>query len=109
MILEKIEEFKPKYAVMYEESKAEELKSLLPEECETEVLSGMEGLPKISSLDEIDVVLTAVVGMMGPVLTMCAIESKKDIALANKETEAAAGRISYEGSKRKWSKNTSCG
>ena len=40
MILEQIEEFKPKYAVMYEESKVEELKSLLPEECETEVLSG---------------------------------------------------------------------
>lgn len=93
MILEQIEEFKPKYAVMYEESKAEELKSLLPKECSTEILSGMEGLKKISSLDEIDVVLTAVVGMIGLVPTMCAIESKKDIALANKETLVTAGEL----------------
>ena len=64
----------------------------------------MEGLKKISSLDEIDVVLTAVVGMIGLVPTMCAIESKKDIALANKGTLSNCWRISYEGSKRKWSK-----
>ena len=99
MILEQIEEFKPKYAVMYEESKVEELKSLLPEECETEVLSGMEGLKKISSLDEIDVVLTAVVGMIGLVPTMCAIESKKDIALANKETLVTAGELVMKAAK----------
>ena len=99
MILEQIEEFKPKYAVMYEESKAEELKSLLPKGCETEVLSGMEGLKKISSLDEIDVVLTAVVGMIGLVPTMCAIESKKDIALANKETLVTAGELVMKSAK----------
>ena len=99
MILEQIEEFKPKYAVMYEELKAEELKSLLPKECTTEVLSGMEGLKKISSLDEIDVVLTAVVGMIGLVPTMCAIESKKDIALANKETLVTAGELVMKAAK----------
>lgn len=99
MILEQIEEFKPKYAVMYEESKAEELKKLLPKECNTEVLSGMEGLKKISSLDEIDVVLTAVVGMIGLVPTMCAIESKKDIALANKETLVTAGELVMKAAK----------
>lgn len=99
MILEQIEEFKPKYAVMYEEAKAEELKSLLPEGCTTEVLSGMEGLKKISSLDEIDVVLTAVVGMIGLVPTMCAIESKKDIALANKETLVTAGELVMKAAK----------
>ena len=99
MILERIEEGKSKYAVMYEESKAEELKSLLPKGCETEVLSGMEGLKKISSLDEIDVVLTAVVGMIGLVPTMCAIESKKDIALANKETLVTAGELVMKAAK----------
>ena len=99
MILEQIEEFKPKYAVMYEESKAEELKNLLPKECTTEVLSGMEGLKKISSLDEIDIVLTAVVGMIGLVPTMCAIESKKDIALANKETLVTAGELVMKAAK----------
>lgn len=99
MILEQIEEFKPKYAVMYEESKADELKNMLPEGCATEVLSGMEGLKKISSLDEIDVVLTAVVGMIGLVPTMCAIENKKDIALANKETLVTAGELVMKAAK----------
>ncbi|WP_330683274.1 1-deoxy-D-xylulose-5-phosphate reductoisomerase [Peptacetobacter sp.] len=93
MILEQIEEFKPKYAVMYEEEKAEELKKLIKKDSKTEILSGMEGLKKIASLDEVDIVLTAVVGMIGLVPTMCAIENKKDIALANKETLVTAGEL----------------
>lgn len=99
MILEQIEEFNPKYAVMYKEEKAKELKELLPEGSKTEVLSGMEGLKKISSLDEIDFVLTAVVGMIGLVPTMCAIENKKDIALANKETLVTAGELVMKAAK----------
>lgn len=93
MILEQIEEFKPKYAVMYEEGKVEELKKLIKKDSKTEILSGMEGLKKIASLDEVDIVLTAVVGMIGLVPTMCAIENKKDIALANKETLVTAGEL----------------
>lgn len=93
MILEQIEEFKPKYAVMYEEGKAKELKKLIKKDSKTEILSGMEGLKKIASLDEVDIVLTAVVGMIGLVPTMCAIENKKDIALANKETLVTAGEL----------------
>lgn len=93
MIFEQIEEFKPKYAVMYEEGKAEELKKLIKKDSKTEILSGMEGLKKIASLDEVDIVLTAVVGMIGLVPTMCAIENKKDIALANKETLVTAGEL----------------
>ena len=93
MIKEQIEEFNPEYAVLYREDKAEELKKILPENCKTEILSGMEGLKTISALDEIDIVLTAVVGMIGLVPTMYAIEHGKDIALANKETLVTAGKL----------------
>ena len=57
------------------------------------VLSKMEGLVKISTLEEVDIVLTAVVGMIGLVPTMEAIKSKKTIALANKETLVMAGEL----------------
>ena len=53
----------------------------------------MEGLKTISSLDEIDVLLTAIVGMIGLVPTLCAIRNGKAIALANKETLVTAGKL----------------
>ncbi len=93
LLLEQIIEFKPKYVVVYEKENAEKLKGMIPKHIEIEVLDSMEGLIKISTLDEVDVVLTAVVGMIGLVPTMKAIEHKKDIALANKETLVTAGEI----------------
>ena len=72
---------------------ANRLKEMIPENIDIEVLSGMEGLVKICQLEEIDVVLTAVVGMIGLVPTMAAIKSKKTIALANKETLVTAGEL----------------
>lgn len=93
LLLEQIIEFKPKYVVVYEKENAEKLKEMIPKHIEIELLDSMEGLIKISTLDEVDVVLTAVVGMIGLVPTMKAIEHKKDIALANKETLVTAGEI----------------
>ena len=69
------------------------LKEMLPKNIEIEVLAGMEGLKIISSLDEVDVLLTAVVGMIGLVPTLCAIKKGIDIALANKETLVTAGEL----------------
>ena len=66
---------------------------MIPKDINIEVLSGMEGLKKISSLPEIDVLLTAIVGMIGLVPTLEAIKHKKDIALANKETLVCAGKL----------------
>lgn len=60
---------------------------------DTKVYSEMEGLIKIATLDEIDMVVTSVVGMIGLKPTLAAIEAKKDIALANKETLVVAGEI----------------
>ena len=89
-----IKEFKPKYVAMMKEECAEELKEFCKENSfEIEVYSGLDGLVKISVLDEIDMVVTSVVGMIGLVPTMEAIKAKKDIALANKETLVVAGEL----------------
>lgn len=63
------------------------------------VLEGIEGLDEIASLNEIDMVVTSVVGMIGLEPTMKAIEAKKDIALANKETLVVAGEIVMKAAK----------
>lgn len=93
LLFEQIIEFKPKYVAVYDKESAEKLKNLIPKYIDIEVLDSMEGLVKISTLDEVDVVLTAVVGMIGLIPTIKAIEHKKDIALANKETLVTAGEI----------------
>ena len=93
LLLEQILEFCPKYVAVYDEKSANRLKEMIPENIDIEVLSGMEGLVKICQLEEIDIVLTAVVGMIGLVPTMAAIKSKKTIALANKETLVTAGEL----------------
>ena len=87
-----VREFKPKYVCMFEETAAKELQAKI-EDTGIKVLSGMEGLLEIVSVPEADTVLTAVVGMIGIQPTIRAIESGKDIALANKETLVCAGHI----------------
>ena len=89
---EQIRTNKPKYAVMYDEKAAEDLKQRVSD-LPVKVLSGMDGLISIATLEEADVVLTAVVGMIGIRPTIAAIEAGKDIALANKETLVCAGHI----------------
>lgn len=101
MLIEQIEEFNPIYAVVYEKDAYESLMKKLPEGCQTEVLCGMDGLVKIASMDEADIVLTAVVGMIGLVPTMAAIENGKDIALANKETLVTAGKLVMDTANKK--------
>lgn len=89
---EQVKEFHPQYAVMKDEEHAEKLKHML-EETECEILYGMEGFIQVSSLEQIDIVVAAMVGMIGLRPVMCAIEAGKDIALANKETLVTAGHI----------------
>lgn len=92
MVEKQVREFKPKYVCMFDESAAKDLKQRLSD-IDIEVYSGMEGLLEIVSVPEADTVLTAVVGMIGIRPTIKAIESGKDIALANKETLVCAGHI----------------
>ena len=92
-LLEKqIREFRPKFAAIRKEKDAKELKERLTD-IHCEIGFGMEGLIQAAVIAEADVVVTAVVGMIGIEPTVAAIEAGKDIALANKETLVCAGHI----------------
>ena len=92
MLEKQIREFKPKMAVVYNEAKAAELK-LRVRDIKVDILSGMDGLLAAATEASADIVLTAVVGMIGIRPTIAAIEAGKDIALANKETLVTAGHL----------------
>lgn len=89
---ELIQRFCPSYAVMKNEEKAEELRKLLPNHS-CEILYGMDGFVAVSTLPNVDVVVAAMVGMIGLRPVMEAIRAGKNIALANKETLVTAGHI----------------
>lgn len=92
-LLEKqIREFSPEICGVWDEKKAKEL-SLLVRDTNTKIVSGMEGLLEIAVMEEYEILVTAVVGMIGIRPTMAAIEAGKDIALANKETLVTAGHL----------------
>ncbi|KXZ39806.1 1-deoxy-D-xylulose 5-phosphate reductoisomerase [Alkalithermobacter thermoalcaliphilus JW-YL-7 = DSM 7308] len=99
MLLEQIQEFRPKVVVVYEENEAIKLKNML-QNTQIEVLHGMDGLKYISSMEEVDIVLTALVGMIGLIPTIEAIKSRKTIALANKETLVTGGKLVMSESKK---------
>lgn len=93
-VIEIIKEFKPKYAVLMEENAFKIVEDFcIDNKIDTKVLKGMEGMIYISTLEEVNTVVTSVVGMIGLVPTIKAIESGKDIALANKETLVVAGEL----------------
>ena len=89
---EQIREFHPELVSLSDEKKAQKLKEELAGEA-VEVVCGMDGLIEVAGIDSADVVVTAVVGMMGILPTMEAIRKGKDIALANKETLVTAGHL----------------
>jgi len=91
-LLEKqIELVKPQVVAVMDEQKASILKKRI--RGKVEVLSGMDGLIRVATLEKVDIVVTAVVGMIGIRPTVEAIKASKDIALANKETLVTAGQI----------------
>ncbi|MBS6185260.1 MAG: 1-deoxy-D-xylulose-5-phosphate reductoisomerase [Clostridium celatum] len=93
-IKEIIGEFEPKYVAMMDENSSKIIEEFCNKEYPNiQVLSGIDGLVKIATLEEIDTVVTSVVGMIGLKPTIAAIEAKKDIALANKETLVVAGEL----------------
>lgn len=92
-LLEKqIREFKPKLAAVYDEQKAKEL-ALKVQDLDIRIVSGIDGLIEAAVIACADIVVTAIVGMIGIKPTVEAIKAKKDIALANKETLVTAGHI----------------
>lgn len=87
-----IREFSPKVVAMWSEEAAADLRARISD-LQVEVLTGMEGLLAIAVLEEVQVLVTAIVGMIGIRPTIEAIKAGKDIALANKETLVCAGHI----------------
>ena len=92
-LLEKqIREFSPKIAAVGSEELAKELRVRVADR-DVQVLSGMEGLLEMAVQPEMEILVTAIVGMIGIRPTMEAIRAGKDIALANKETLVTAGHL----------------
>lgn len=92
LLEQQIREFKPVLAAVKTEEKAKEL-ALRISDLDIPVLSGMDGLMAVACEGKAEVLVTAIVGMLGIRPTIAAIEAGKDIALANKETLVTAGHI----------------
>ena len=92
LLEEQIREFKPAVCGVWDEEKAKDL-ALRVGDTDTKIVSGMDGLMEIAAMDGYEILVAAVVGMIGIRPTMAAIKSGKDIALANKETLVTAGHL----------------
>ncbi|MCI9662937.1 MAG: 1-deoxy-D-xylulose-5-phosphate reductoisomerase [Lachnospiraceae bacterium] len=95
-----IREFRPLLCVMWQESTANELRERT-KDLPVKIESGMEGLLAMAQLPEMEVLVTAIVGMIGIRPTIAAIEAGKTIALANKETLVTAGHLIMPLAKKK--------
>lgn len=93
-----IQEFKPKAVSVQNKRDVEKLKLEFPD---IRFYSGMEGLRAIASFSEGDVLLSAVIGSVGLLPTLDAIEAGKQIAIANKETLVTAGHLVMEAARKK--------
>lgn len=92
LLEQQVREFSPRLVAVWNSEKAAELKTRLAD-MKVKVVSGMEGLLELAVLEEVEILVTAIVGMIGIRPTMAAIEAGKDIALANKETLVTAGHL----------------
>ena len=92
LLEEQIRGFCPRLAAVWSEEKAKELKTRIAD-TDTRVVSGMDGLLEVSTMADTEILVTAIVGMIGIRPTIEAIKAGKSIALANKETLVTAGHI----------------
>ena len=92
LLEEQVREFNPKLVCVYNENNAEIFKNNVSD-LDVKVVSGMDGMIECAVIESADIVVTAIVGMIGIRPTVEAIKAKKDIALANKETLVTAGHI----------------
>ena len=99
LLEEQARQYKPQIVVVADPQKYTDLKTRLAD-TNTEVLCGEEGLCRAATLDDVQMVLSSIVGFAGLVPTMKAIEAGKDIALANKETLVTAGALFTDAVKR---------
>ena len=92
LLEQQVRKYKPQLAVVFDEEKAKFFKDNI-KDTDTLVLSGMYGLVSAATIESADLVLNSVVGMVGLKPTIAAANAKKDIALANKETLVAGGKL----------------
>ena len=92
LLEEQIRAFRPRYAALFDESAARDLRTRV-RDLDVTVLSGMDGLCELASLKDADMVLNSVVGMVGLLPTLAALRAGHDVALANKETLVAGGEL----------------
>lgn len=94
LLEEQIREFHPRLVAVWNQAKADELKIAIADVTPAcKVVSGMEGLLEVAVIEDSDILITAVVGMIGIRPTIAALYAGKDIGLANKETLVTAGHI----------------
>ena len=86
-------EFRPEVVSIADPALADRLAALLPPDCRPEILTGAEGNRRVATLPAADMVVSAVVGAVGLLPVLAAIEAGKDVGLANKETLVMAGRL----------------
>ena len=92
LLEEQIREFKPQAVAVFDLEAASKLRAAV-RDLDVKVCSGMEGLCALTELESVDIVLNSVVGMVGLKPTLTALEAKKQMALANKETLVAGGSL----------------
>lgn len=92
LLEQQVREFQPKLVSVWEEKDASALRESL-RDMEVQVVYGMEGLLEVAVVPEAEILVTAIVGMLGIRPTIAAIEAGKNIALANKETLVTAGHL----------------
>lgn len=92
MLEAQIREFQPELVAVWDAQKAEELRVKVADQ-QVKIVSGMDGLLELATLDGVEILVTAIVGMIGIRPTIAAIKAGKDIALANKETLVTAGHL----------------
>lgn len=100
LLEEQIRKYKPKLAALADEKAAESLK-IAVKDTDTKVLSGIKGVCECAAAEQADTVINAIVGIAGLVPTLTAIDCKKTIALANKETLVAGGQLVMNKAKEK--------
>nr|WP_288724051.1 1-deoxy-D-xylulose-5-phosphate reductoisomerase [uncultured Sellimonas sp.] len=100
LLEQQIRTYHPKFVCVFQEEKARELKDRI-QDLPVKIGAGMDGLIEAATMEGVEIVVTAVVGMIGIRPTIAAIEAGKDIALANKETLVTAGHLIMPLAKKK--------
>ncbi len=99
LLEQQVREFHPKKVCIFREDCYSDLKQRVSD-CQVEILTGLEGLCELASMEEIDTVLNSVMGMIGLKPTLAAIQAKKNVALANKETLVTGGNLVIDAAKK---------